>query len=168
MARVKHLISAMAVILSVTTCGFPAQPPEKRASGPSTAVVDPDYVILRPVYRSSITGATPATIYGQPVYFLRSERILDLRHLDLKSVAVIETPYGSYAISANTNPAGKGLVRAWTSAHLGKQLGVFVDGRLISAPVIRSTIEDIVVTDFSKPAAEAIAARMRCGGAAIH
>jgi preprotein translocase subunit SecD len=165
MARMRRLIGAAAVLSLMVMCAFPGNPPEKKQP---TAVVDPDYVILRPVYPSSINGATASTVDGQTVYFLRAERILDLRNLALKSVNIIATPSGSYAIGVSTNPDGNRLLRTWTAAHLGKQLGVFVDGRLVSAPFIRTPVDDMIVIegDFSKPTAEATAKRIQCGGAA--
>jgi preprotein translocase subunit SecD len=85
-------------------------------------------------------GAVGDSVYGQTFYFIPSERILDLRHLDLRT-AKIEEQSGRYAVSISTNPAGNQLLGAWTSANLEKRLGVILDGRLVDAPVIKRRLQ---------------------------
>lgn len=46
---------------------------------------------------------------------------------------------------------------------LGKQRGIFVDGRLIDAPIIQSEISDMILIDgdFTNEQAKRVAARLR-------
>ena len=50
-------------------------------------------------------------------------------------------------VSSHTTTAGAELLRRWTRAHLDQQLGIFVDGRLISAPVIKSSIGEMIAAE---------------------
>jgi len=54
-----------------------------------------------------------------------------------------------------------------TSENLGKQLGVFVDNRRISAPVIKSPIDAMIVLEdeFNQSQAEAVMNRLHRGEA---
>jgi hypothetical protein len=139
-----------------------------KPAGKPVPVVNPDYVILRPVSTAPMPGASDATIYGGTIYFRASDRILDLRHFDVSTAKLEDgSRRESYVISIHTTPEGSQLLRAWTSSHLEEQLGVFLDGRLISAATIKSSIDEMIVLDgeFTKPEAEAIMRRLHQGGA---
>ena len=131
-------------------------------------VVNPDYVILRPVSTTPTPGASDATIYGRTIYFRASDRILDLRHLDAGTAKLDTARSDSYVVSIHTTPEGKHLLRAWTSSNLEGQLGVFLDGRLIAAPTIKSTIDEMIILDgeFTKAEADAVMRQLHHGGAA--
>jgi hypothetical protein len=103
-------------------------------------------------------------VYGQTFYFRPEERILDLTNLDVRT-AKVEKGLGSpesYVVAVHTNPVGEQLLREWTSAHIEKQLGVFVGG-----PIIKSPMSDMIVLDgdFTKAQAESVVARLEHGGA---
>ena len=159
---------AIVSILFLAACnGFVGEATVEKPSGTSVAVVDANYVILRPVFAQPSPGAVSTSVYGRTVYFQPSERILDLRHLDLRTAKLEQTgPEGSYIIAVNTTPVGNKLLRAWTSANLEKQLGVFVGERLISAPVIKSPITDMIILDgeFTREQAEAVLKRLSVVG----
>lgn len=161
---VTRSIGAAIVVVLGASCDGPAG----EVSGPPIAIVDPDYVVLRPVTRNPTAGAASAVVHGQTVYFQPAERILDLRQLDPRTAEVQESsgPSASHAVFISTTPEGGEALREWTSAHLKQQLGVFLDGRLISAPVVQSPISDTIVLhgDFTKPEAEAVLGRLRRGG----
>jgi preprotein translocase subunit SecD len=160
-------INATLVVLFFASCdGFVGEVTLKEPTGPPIAVVNADYVVLRPITSTITAGAVGDSLYGQTLYFIPSERILDLRHLDLRT-AKIEEQSGRYVVSIRTNPEGDQLVGAWTSANLEKRLGVFLDGRLVEAPVIKSRIAGMIVIDgdFTKSQADAVLARLRRGGA---
>ena len=127
-------------------------------NGPAIRIVDPDFVVLRAVSRDPGVGT-----YS----FNPSERILDLRHLDPRTAKLEEPRPNLYVISIRTTDEGDRRLGAWTSANLQKQLGIFVDNRLVSAPIIQSRITDMIVLDgdFTKSEAEEILARLRRGGA---
>ena len=164
------LITFAVIVVMLAGCnGFVGDVSVEKPAGKPIAVVDPNYVILRPVTTTPSPGLETATIYGRAVYFRPSERILDLHHLDIRTARIEgPVPSGAYLISINTTPDGRQLLRAWTSENLEKQLGVFVGDRLISAPVIKSRIDDMIVLEgeFTKSQAEAVMNRLRRGGSA--
>jgi len=132
-------------------------------------VIDPDYVILRPVSHAEQPGAISGTIYGRTIYYRPTDRIMDLRHFDLRTAKLEQSgPAEEYVVALHTTPQGNELLRSWTSRNIGKQLGVFVGGRLIDAPRIKTPITDMIVLEgsFSKSQAEDILARLHRGGAA--
>jgi len=163
-------IRAAAALLLLAGCnGFVGEISTEKPSGPAIVVVNPNYVLLRPVTSLETQGLASAPVYGQTVYFRPEERILDLTNLDLRT-AKVEIRHGTperYIVAVQTNPVGKQLLHEWTSAHIEKQVGVFIDGQLISAPIIESPIDEMIVLDgdFTKAQAESVVARLRHGGA---
>src|SRR5204863_3437165 len=154
-----------------TSCdGFVGEVTASRRSGRRAAVINPDYVILRPLTTTGRPGSTAAMIYGHTVFFRESERIVDLRHLDFRT-ATVETPgaqAGRCAVSVRTTAAGAELLGALTAANIGKQLGVFVNHRLICAPLVMSPITDMIIIDgeFTQSHAEDIVKSLHRGGTA--
>lgn len=136
--------------------------------GPEIAIVDADYLILRPILPPQSPGSTTATVHGQTVCYDPTTRIMDLRHFDPRTAKVEEARAGTYVVSIETTPEGDRLLGTWTSANVQKQLGVFLDGRLIFAPHIQTKITGMIVIEdeLTKARAEAIVARLRRGGAA--
>jgi preprotein translocase subunit SecD len=132
----------------------------------TVAVANPDYVVLRAI---TATGTDTAVVDGNSVSFNAPDRILDLQHLRPES-AKVETLDGSgrIAVAICTTPDGGKLLHDWTSQHISQQLGVFVGGRLISAPRIMSPIDECFVLDggFTQAEAEDVVARVRSGGSA--
>ena len=133
-----------------------------KPKGPPVPIVNPDYVVFRAVSETPLPDGREATVYGRTVYYREDERILDLRHLDPRTVELEDD-----SIVINTMPEGDPLLQNWTTAHVGQMLGIFIDGKLIAAPRIMSKISDTVVLtgDFGREEAAAIAARLRRGGA---
>jgi len=129
------------------------------------AIVNQDYVVLRPVSTVAAPGASSAKVYEDTVYFQPSDRILDLRHLDLRTAKVDQHGGRSVVLLYTTND-GDRLLHDWTSAHINERLGIFVDGKLTSAPVIKTPINDMIVIDgdFTKAQAETIVSRLQKGG----
>ena len=72
---------------------------------------------------------------------------MDLRHFDPRTAKVEEARAGTYLVSIETTPEGERLLGTWTSANVKKQLGVFLDGRLISAPHIQTKITSMIVIE---------------------
>lgn len=167
-----RIVAAMLFILSLAGCdGFVGEVSLPIPVGPRIAVVNPDYLVLRPVTKNATAGAESGVVYGQTLYFQRSDRLLDLSHFDLRTAALAEhfgpSSGDTCPISVSTTPAGSQALHQWTSAHVGQQLGIFLDGRLIAAPFIESPLSDMIVVDgdFTKPEAEAVLGRLRQGGA---
>lgn len=133
--------------------------------GPQVAITNADYLVLRPVAPTPTAGSTPATVYEQTVYYDPTARIMDLRHFDPRT-AQLEQFGTTYAVSIRPTPEGDEILGTWTSANVGRQLGLFVDGKLAAAPYVRSKITSMIIieSDFTKAGAEAVIARLRRGG----
>jgi preprotein translocase subunit SecD len=166
-------MSRIAIVLLAalfSSCnGFVGEIDVKKPTGPPVKIVDPEFVVLRSVKKEPMGGALSATLDQQRFYFNPDERILDLRHLDPRTAKVEEPRANAYVISIQTTEEGDNLLGTWTSANLEKQLGIFVDNRLISAPIIKSRITGMIVLDggFTNAQAEELLARLRRGGAAV-
>ena len=160
----------IAIATTLSACdGFVGEIGLGKPEGPAIPIVQPDYVVLRAVTQESAPGLIAATAFGRTVYFPATERVLDLRHFDPRTARVDTGPNGTHVVFIGTTSEGDQLLGAWTEANLERQLGVFVDGRLISAPVIKSKITGGIILDgeFSKAEAEAVVARLLRGGAAV-
>ncbi|MFL6244539.1 MAG: SecDF P1 head subdomain-containing protein [Thermoanaerobaculia bacterium] len=124
--------------------------------GPPIAVVEPQYLIIRPLAQDGSPSAT----------------LMDLSHFDMRTAEVVtpETvpPRPVYAIQLVTTPAGDEILGRWTAANVGKQIEILLDGKRIASPIIASRITGLIVLDggFTKDQAGAIVARMRRGGKA--
>jgi hypothetical protein len=130
-------------------------------------IVNPDFIVLRPLQNQPTTHTAAASIYGKRLYFDPSDRILDLRQLVPETATIHGGPEGTFVIIIDTTAEGAKALNAWTSTHLNQQLGVFVDNRLIDAPVIRSAIDGGIAISgrFTKPQAEEVKRRLLRGGA---
>ena len=160
-------LSALAVLI-LSCNGYVGEVESQKPSGPPIPIVDPDYVILRPVSETPAPGFAPATVDNRTVYFNPKERIVDLRHFDPRTATVEAGPMNSFVVSIRTTPDGEKLLGAWTAANIHKRLGVFVGNQLISAPHVESRIDGGIVLDggYQKTDAERVLARLRRGGAA--
>ena len=64
----------------------------------------------------------------------------DLTISDLKSVSYVKSDYNGYVINIEFNKNGKDKFANLTKELIGKQLAIFVNGELMSAPTIREAI----------------------------
>ncbi len=142
-------------------------PPTSPAAAQPQRVANADYVVLRPLQQKPFDGALHADLSGETFYFADRDVILDLRDLDLDSAEVSEAHAGKYGVRLPTNTPGDEKLKTWTSANVGRQLGIFVGGRLITAPWIRTPISGLVYLDdvFSKDEAAKVVERVKRGGA---
>jgi TonB family protein len=104
-------------------------------------------------------GLTPArTQSGQTVY-LHAEVIASQN--DIASARVVNEGSG-YSVAIELNGVAAGRMTRATSAHIGRPLAVLLDGRLITAPVIRSPVgaSALLTGNFSKAEADEIAAAL--------
>lgn len=157
------------VVLSIVSCnGFFGEAELLKPKGPPVAIKDPDYIILRAVKSETDSGGVSAAVHGRTVYYDPEERILDLSHLDPRTATIEQRSHDVYVVFIGTTPEGNSRLTAWTSTNLEKQLGIFVGGRLVAAPIVKSPISGLIVLDgdFTKSDAEDIVARLRRGGAA--
>jgi len=130
-------------------------------------IVNPDFIVLRPLQDHPTPRTTEASIYGKRRYYDASDRILDLRQLVPETATIHEAPERTFVIIIDTTAEGANALSGWTSTHLNQQLGVFVDNRLVDAPVIRSVMDGIIAINgqFTRPQAEEVKRRLLRGGA---
>lgn len=162
-----RIASAIVLVLLLVSCDGVVSDVQVRApSGPKIAITNPDYVVLRPVGSLPRPGSASSQLNGQTLYFDPTARILDLRHLDPATARIDAGPVGTNVVAIRTTPEGDQLLGSWTTAHLDEQLGVFLNGQLLSAPHIKSKITDLIVIegDFTEDQAKAVVARLKRGG----
>lgn len=111
-------------------------------------------------------ATTTARLDDRIYHFNPADRVVDLREIDVDSCRAERTPLGRWAVSGKLTPDGARKFGPWTQAHINQQLGIFVGGRLISAPFIRSRIDEAFVIEgtFTQAEVEGIVARLRSGG----
>ena len=143
---------------------------EQVTSRNSTPPSDPAYVVARPLFEQSAPAATStASVNGETFYF-SSAKLLDLANFDFRN-PITQQNQGypeRTVIALKLTPEGSHILGAWSERNIGKRLGIFLDGKLIQAPEIKSRIEAVVPigTDFSREEAASVVARLRRGGAA--
>jgi preprotein translocase subunit SecD len=167
--KMRQLTTALLTLVLLTCNRFADEAKGGAQAGAPIKIVDSNYVVVRPVYDTAMPGSVTSTVYGHDVWFLPSERILDLRNLDARTAKVSTSPDGTFMVWIETTPEGSKLLGAWTSANLQKHLGIFLDNRLVAAPRIKSKIDGMIVIEdeFTKAQAEAVVARLKRGGAAV-
>ena len=75
-----------------------------------------------------------------PTVFLHSENVLTDK--DVTSVTFGRDENGGVDITIQIEAAAAKRLAAATKAHLGKRLAILLDGKVITAPVVRSEISD--------------------------
>jgi len=83
----------------------------------------------------------------------------------LRAAVAAPDQYGRWEISFQLTDAGSDQFFAYTRDHIGEQLAIVLDGRVLSAPVINAAIQDsgVITGDFTKTDAESLAVQMRYG-----
>lgn len=154
MMAMSKLICAIAVAL--VACA-PAPPPPKPPA---------DAIVLRAVNNEMREGASVTFLNGGVFYYDYDAHIIDARDIDARRCSIEATPDNQWAVVGHLTPEGSRKFGKWTEANIGKQVGIFVDGRLVSAPTVRSKIEDTFMIEggFTKMQAEQIVARLRTAG----
>jgi len=85
---------------------------------------------------------------------------------DIAAVQVVEAGGPSqYGISVKLNATGADKMRRATEAHIGKPLAILLDGQVIMAPVVRSSVGGaaMLTGHYTKPEAQRIADRITKG-----
>jgi preprotein translocase subunit SecD len=86
-------------------------------------------------------GLTEAVVPNDgPTVFLHSENVLTDR--DVTSVTFGRDENGRVDVTLQIEAAAAKRLAAATKAHLGKRIAILLDGRVITAPIIRSEISD--------------------------
>ncbi len=83
----------------------------------------------------------------------------------LRTAVAAPDKYGRWEINFELTDTGSDQFYAYTRDHVGKQLAIVLDGRVLSAPVINAAIQGsgVITGDFAKEEAESLAVQMRYG-----
>lgn len=99
------------------------------------------------------------TATGQPYPTILTGAGLD------SAVAVIDPNTNQWQIAFSLTDAGSEMIYAHTSTHIGQQLAIVLDGRVLSAPVIQAALRDegVITGDFTAEEARILALQLRLG-----
>lgn len=89
---------------------------------------------------------------------------------DLKSVGVSRDQLGRYVVDIEFTDEGAKIFKEWTTQNVGKYLGIVLDKRVISSPVIREPITEgrgQIEGNFTAESANALAVQLRYGALPI-
>ncbi|WP_299027894.1 protein translocase subunit SecD [uncultured Thermanaerothrix sp.] len=89
---------------------------------------------------------------------------------DLKSVGVSRDTLGRYVVDIEFTDEGARIFKEWTTQNVGKYLGIVLDKRVISSPVIREPITEgrgQIEGNFTSESANALAVQLRYGALPI-
>lgn len=83
----------------------------------------------------------------------------------LRNAIATQDQFNQYTINFELTSAGSDQFFDYTSAHIGQQLAIVLDGRVLSAPVINAAIRDtgVIQGQFTSEEAESLAVQMRYG-----
>jgi hypothetical protein len=97
---------------------------------------------------------------GKTVWVL-GDPVLD--HTDIASAKAMFDKFGRYGVAVSFTPAGADKFREITGSHVGRKLGIVVDGDLLSAPEIKGRIsagQAFIEGRFTRQEAEDLAERI--------
>jgi preprotein translocase subunit SecD len=137
------------------------------------ALVGLDSIMATTSSTSPLTGGeaiTGGTAKAAETPYPFTDTGLTGRYLKTASLDFAGTQSGQLAneplVSVSFNEEGAKLFADITRAHVGEQLGIFLDGELLSAPVINEAIVGgtaIISGDFTLPEAKALAENLSFG-----
>lgn len=121
--------------------------------------------VVSPTSEANATPEAAATPAAEPVVLHTV-----MTGKDLKSVAVTRTETGQYVISFELSAEGTKIFSNYTTANVGKYLGIVLDKVVISTPSIRNPITEgagIIEGGFTNESANALAIQLRYGSLPI-
>ena len=151
----------VATVLVAMACGG-------RPAGP-VVVRDPSYVVARPV--RSIADAThtiPVELPGGRPGFAAAEPLFDMNSFDLRAAEFAggrTSVVGEAAIWVPLKPEARPRFADWVGHADGDLLGIFLQGRLVTAPRVKEPIGGILVPVKGKTEGDRVLATLRNGGA---
>lgn len=101
---------------------------------------------------------------GGRTFYLHPEVVLDQTDLDTVMVVPPALPGGRATIDLRLNARGRDAFLEFTREHVGKRCAMVVDGKLLSAPVIRAPISQgraLIQGDFTEEEAQKIATALQ-------
>ena len=161
------------VIMAVVTSVFLACSCSKDAAEPTRVIVrNPDYLVVRPIKRETDaehTAPVELPYAGAGYGFASSSALLDLNSFDLGAVTFAggrTSIAGEATIWLPLTPEGNRRLTAWSEQHVGDLLGIFLKGRLVAAPQIKTQVGGgIPLRVASKLEGDLVLEELRNGGA---
>jgi preprotein translocase subunit SecD len=89
---------------------------------------------------------------------------------DLKNVGVVRGQLNDYQVSIEFNSEGGDIFEEWTTNNVGTYLGIVLDKKVISSPVIKNVIKDgqgVIEGNFTAESANTLAINLRYGSLPI-
>ncbi len=136
-------------------------------------VRNPDYLVVRPIKREADaehTAPVELPYSGAGFGFASASVLLDLNSIDLGAVTFAggrTSIAGEATIWLPLTPEASQRLEAWSAQHAGDYLGVFLRGKLVAAPQIKSGIGGgIPLRVSSKSEGDLVLRELRSGGVA--
>jgi len=122
-------------------------------------------LVLRPVYDEPAAGRVAAK-YGatQTKYYVPSEKVIDASDLARDPTIYGPNPLdGTWEVKVYVAPDGAKRLNAWTREHIYRDVGIFVDGKLVSVASVKAPLSDVIMIwgNFSKQRASHLARQIR-------
>jgi hypothetical protein len=164
----RPLIATLAAASIAIACG------RSEASRPAGPVVvrNPDYLVVRTIRREADAEhvePVELSMAGGGFGFVSTTPLLDLNAFDLAAAEFAggrTSVVGEAAIWLPLKPEARRRMEEWSSAHPGDYLGIYRNGRLVSAPKIQGTIgAGIPLRVSSKSEGDIVLGELRNGGA---
>lgn len=137
-----------------------------RAQGPATAPAEGDYMWLPVAAGQDVTGVITGQWVGR-TYVLVSNKAGEKMLSSQGGWSIIDASLdkderGEIAINFQLNDSGGNLMRELTGRNVLKPLAIIVEGRVYSAPVVRSAIGDrgVITGKFTPEEARRIVATL--------
>ena len=89
---------------------------------------------------------------------------------NLKSVSVVRGQLNDYTVALEFDSEGADILKEWTTANVGKILGIVLDKTVISSPSVNNPIPDgqaEIIGSFTNESANALAVQLRYGSLPI-
>lgn len=89
---------------------------------------------------------------------------------DLKSVGVVRGQLNAYQVAIEFKSEAANIFETWTTNNVGKYLGIVLDKKVISSPVIKNAIKDgqgVIEGGFTAETANDLAIQLRYGSLPI-
>lgn len=141
----------------------------------ATAVVvrNPGYLVVRSITREADAEHTVRVdlpYAGSGYGFVSDEALLDLTAFDLGGATVLggrTSIVGEATIWLPLKPDASRRLEDWSARRPGERLGIFLEGRLVAAPQIKTAVGGgMPLAVAGKSEADAVLKRLRAGGAA--
>lgn len=161
------LCSAAALAILAAACRGPEGKPS------AVSVRDPGYLVVRSIAReadSEHTIRVDLPYAGSGYGFASSEALFDLTAFELGGATVLggrTSIVGEATIWLPLKPDASRRLEDWSARHTGERLGIFLEGRLVAAPQIKSAVGGgMPLAVAGKTEADSVLKRLRAGGAA--